>query len=78
MNILYFQIDLAARALLNVGNNSIFDSAISRGHIGSFFPFTHWRTQMKVPPSSLLVNNSLNLNNSDTLDTQSVMTVSDY
>lgn len=72
------RIDLAARALLNVGNNSIFDSAITSGHIGSFFPFTHWRTQMKVPPGSLLVNNSLNLSNSDTLDTQSVMTISDY
>lgn len=69
------QIDLTARALLSEDESSddVFSGAY---HVGSFFPFTHWRTQTKVPPSSLYVNTSFTLNNSDVqLDTQSVMTV---
>ncbi|XKL69261.1 hypothetical protein PGB90_007030 [Kerria lacca] len=71
-------LDLAARTALSSVNSSSDLVAFFR-HIGSFYPFTHWRTQTKVPATSLLLNSSLNLNNSDTLlDTQSVMTVTDF
>lgn len=70
------QIDLAARAALSAENGSS-DIVSLSNHIGSFYPFTHWRTQTKVPP--LLINSSLNLSNDDTLlDTQSVITVADF
>ncbi|KAK7574342.1 hypothetical protein V9T40_011533 [Parthenolecanium corni] len=69
-------IDLAARAALSIENGS-FDIVAFSKHIGSFYPFTHWRTNTKVPP--LLINSSLNLSNIDTLlDTQSVITVTDF
>lgn len=70
-----FKIDLTARALLSEEDTSG-DVLSGAYHVGSFFPFTHWRTQTKVPPSSLFVNSSFNFNNSDAqLDTQSLMTV---
>lgn len=33
-------------------------------NIGSFFPFTHWRSSTSVPPSTLTIS-SLSLNTSD-------------
>lgn len=33
-------------------------------NIGSFFPFTHWRSSNSVPPSTLTIS-SLSLNTSD-------------
>ncbi|XP_003246575.1 myotubularin-related protein 10-B [Acyrthosiphon pisum] len=58
--------DFAVRTLINMNDNDSKDTreVCTPSNIGSFFPFTHWRSSNSVPPSTLTIS-SLSLNTSD-------------
>jgi len=51
---------------MNVSHNNSKETheICTPSNIGSFYPFTHWRSSTSVPPSTLTIS-SLSLNTSD-------------
>ncbi|VVC32555.1 Hypothetical protein CINCED_3A001526 [Cinara cedri] len=58
--------DIAIRTIINesVKHSKSSQKVCTPPNIGSFFPFTHWRSSTSVPPSTLTIS-SLSLNTSD-------------
>ncbi|XP_050542785.1 myotubularin-related protein 10-B [Daktulosphaira vitifoliae] len=58
--------NIMIRTLMSVQNKNSGDllDLYTQPNIGSFFPFTHWRSNTTVPPSTLTIS-SLSLNTSD-------------